>query len=511
MKAIARSLLIGLVLIALTRVSMATVPTPKPATSPRAKPASRKGSPSREELVDLVRRAQETAEEARDEARRARADYEALIVQVRKLEAMSRLAEPGLARVEPLDESAPQTQPTAIDARLSRAEEQIEINSAQIKEQAQTKVESDSKFKVKLSGMILFNSYFNSDGIQRTEPLVALIRPQGSEGGTFGSTLRQTIVGLSMSGPRVAGARLSGDIDFDFYGGTIGQVEGDVLGALRIRTATARLDWASTSISAGQETPIISPRNPTSLAAVWYPPLAGAGNLWQWRPLATVEHRFRTGDSGHLIAQGSVLPPFGESYLGVSVKGVPAYEGRVAWRHSLDSERNIEVGFGGHYLRRSLLLNRKENDYIVSGDWLVPLGEKVEVSGEFYHGSAVGLSEQSGGRLDRLYAYNGPIDSPLTQVRGVRSSGGWAQVRVAPKDMLEFNVAFGDEDPNNDDLRFGVANSVSRYRNHVGSANFIYQLRPTFLISLEYRRLWTDYSTGRARTNHLGVAVAYTF
>lgn len=511
MKLIARSLLISFVLILVSTTLMAAgKPRNKPGSSaPRPKATS--DSPSREELAELVRRAQETAEAARDEARRVRADYESLLSQVRKLESLARAAEPGLVGSNPTIESTPQAQTTPIDARLSRAEEQIEINAAQLKEQAQTKVESDSKFKVKLSGMILFNSYFNSDGIQRTEPLSALIRPQGSEGGTFGSTFRQTRLGLSVTGPRVGGARLSGDIDFDFYGGTLGQVEGDVLGSLRIRTATARLDWAATTISVGQETPIISPRNPTSLAAVWFPPLAGAGNLWQWRPVASVEHRFHAGDSSHFIVQGSVLPPFGESYLGVSVRGVPAYEGRVAWRRGLDNDQNIELGLGGHYGRRNLLLNRRENDYIVSGDWLLPIAEKFEVSGEFYHGSAVGLSEQSGGRLDRLYAYNGPIDSPATEVRGVRSTGGWMQLRFAPKDVLEFNAAFGAEDPNNDDLRFGVASGVSRYRNHVGSVNFIYQLRPTFLISLEYRRLWTDYATGRARTNHVGVAVAYTF
>ncbi len=466
--------------------------------------------PSRDDLVEMVRRAQETADEARDEARRVRADYETLLTQMKEMRAALNRTE-GPVSVQPLVESAGQSQAPLLSERLARTEEQVEIHTAQIKEQAQTKVESESKFNVKLSGMILFNSFYNSDGIQRVEPLTALQRPPGSSGGTFGSTFRQTRLALAIGGPRVAGARLSAEIDFDFYGGTIGQVEGDVLGALRIRTASARLDWTRTSITVGQEAPIISPRNPTSLAAVWFPALSGAGNLWQWRPSASIEHRFRVGESGRLVVQGSVLPPFGESYLGVSLRGTPSYESRLAWRRSLDTEKSIEIGVGGHYGRRDLYFNRKVDDFIVSSDWLIPFGSRFEFSGEFYHGRAVGLGEQSGGRIDRIYSYNGPIDNPRTAVRGVRSSGGWAQLTVTAWSALEFNFAYGQEDPNNSDIRFGIPSATARYKNQVTSANFIYQLKPTFLVSLEYRRLWTDYSSARARTDHYGAAVAYVF
>lgn len=479
-------------------------------SSERNKSGRRKEIPTREELVEMVRRAQETADQARDEARRARGNYEELLAQVQKL-TMALSKATLVAGIESSSERDSQTPPTQLGERVTRIEEQVEVNAAQIKEQAQTKIESESKFNVKLSGMILFNSFYNSDGIQRTEPLFALARPTGSTGGTYGSTLRQTRLGLALTGPKVAGARLSADIDFDFYGGTIGQFEGDVLGALRIRTASARLDWTHTSISVGQEAPIISPRNPTSLAAVWFPAMTGAGNLWQWRPNASIEHRFRAGQSTELVAQASVLPPFGESYLGTSLRGTPSYESRVGWRRSLDSEKNIELGVGGHYGRRDLLFNRKVDDFIVSSDWLIPIGSRLELSGEFYHGRGVGLGEQSGGRIDRLYAYNGPLESARTIVRGVRSSGGWSQLTVAARSTLEFNLAYGQEDPNNRDLRFGVASAGARYKNQVASANFIYQMRPTFLVSLEYRRLWTDYASGRIRANHVGAAVAYVF
>jgi len=148
---------------------------------------------------------------------------------------------------------------------------------------------------------------------------------------------------------------------------------------------------------------------------------------------------------------------------------------------------------------------------VASGDWLLPIGSRIEMSGELYHGRSITLSEQSGGRIDRAYAFAGPPENPYTLVRGVRSSGGWLQLTAKARRDLEFNLAYGQEDPDNSDLRFGQTTDLTRYKNQVGSVNFIYQLRPNFLISLEYRRLLTDYSPGRNRSNHVNLAFGYVF
>ena len=113
-------------------------------------------------------------------------------------------------------------------------------------------------------------------------------------------------------------------------------MDGDVLGSLRIITASARLDWEKSSLIVGQRQPLVSPLNPTSIAAVWFPPLTGAGNLWQWRPQIMAEHRAGLGDSSQLIVQGGVtsgllnalvaedLPGPGTVFLGVEWKFVRA-------------------------------------------------------------------------------------------------------------------------------------------------------------------------------------------
>ena len=453
----------------------------------------------RESLLEELRKVREVAEHALTEARLARSEAQSLRTE---LDGMRSDSPPAQAAASPNVQSG---------ERLTRLEEQIEINSERIREQAQSKVESDSRFPVRVSGILLANFHHNSDDIQRSEPLFAPSPVIAPSGGTFGSTFRQTRLGLAINGPKALGGRTSGEIEFDFYGGTVGQVEGDVLGALRIRTASVRLDWDRSSLVVGQEAPLISPRNPTSIAAVWYPPLSGAGNLWQWRPQITYEHRFRSGEKAELIAQGGYMAPFGESYSGLPTRGSPAVEGRFAFRQPLDEDRAIEVGFGAHFESRSFDYGRSVDGYVASGDWMLPIGSRFEISGEMYHGRSITLSEQSGGRIDRAFAVSGPVDNPYSQVLGVRSSGGWLQFTTRARHDLEFNVAYGQEDPNNSDLRFGAVTDFTRFKNQVGSVNVIYQLRPNFLISLEYRRLVTDFNPGRSRNNHVNLAFGYVF
>jgi hypothetical protein len=44
-----------------------------------------------------------------------------------------------------------------------------------------------------------------------------------------------------------------------------------------------------------------------------------------------------------------------------------------------------------------------------------------------------------------------------------------------------------------------------------GTANFIWQLRHNFLVSLAYRRLWTNYLARQQTSNHYNLAVGYVF
>ncbi len=491
------------------------------------------------EMMNILRQTREAAEAARDEARRAREQSEA--IQQRLDQTARELAElrqalreklnanpdpqiPDLksqiadlrSQTDELVASAKSVAPTdpKTEEKLASLEEQVEINAAQLKEHAQTKVESDSRFRVRLTGALLVNTYLNSsDSANSDVPIFAFPNSvaAGQKRHNLGATLRQTRIGLAMTGPRIGNARLSAEAEFDFWGGATSRSERDVLGVFRIRTASARLDWERSSIEIGQTAPIISPLNPNSLAAVWYPAMASNGNLWQWRPQITVEHRARLNDSSDLILQGGLMPNFNELFRGDTLEGDPGYAGRVAFGRRLDDERRIEVGFGGYAERRHFGFAKTVNSFAYTADWNLPLGSRVTLNGEAYYGRSINLAEASGGRIDRLYALSTPAVTPATVVRGIRSTGGWAQLTIAARRDLEFNFAFGKDDPNNRDVRFGSIGNFTRFKNQSASANFIHQLTQNFQVSLEYRRHWTDYAPGRRTNNHYNLAFGYLF
>jgi hypothetical protein len=496
-------------------------------TSRKRKPQKQAETVTMESLAELVRRAEQAAAAAQAEARRAREQTEAMQQQlaqtVRELAALRQsmqIADRGL-RIADLKKEEIESQSAVqlpdnpqLTDRVATLEEQVEINSAQIKEHAQTKVESDSRLRVRLSGMILVNTFLNSaDSSVRSTPTraPALADQLGGARNNVGANLRQTLLGLTMEGPKLAGASLSAETEFDFYGTFGDSFRGNALGALRLRTASTRLDWERTSLTIGLRPVMISPRNPSSLAMVWYPAMAEAGNLWQWRPQIILEHRPQLSDSSELVLQGGLLTPFGETLDSLTIEGGLNYQGRVAVRHNFDTERKLEIGIAGQAGQRSFILNRKETTYVVSSDWLIPLGSRLELSGEAYFGKANNLGEQSGTRADGYYALSGPIDNPATTIRGIHAFGGWTQLAVKARRDLDFNFAFGIEDPRNRDVFSDLRNLSPYFKNEVLSANFIYQLRQNLLLSVECRRLWTDYSAGRRRNNHYNLTIGYLF
>src|SRR5207237_3741213 len=104
------------------------------------------------------------------------------------------------------------------------------------------------------------------------------------------------------------GAKSSGEVQLDVGGGfPAGALDGVNSGLVRLRTASMRLDWARTSIVAGQDSLFISPHSPTSFASLVVPSLGYSGNLWAWTPQLRVEHRFDLTDGQSILMQGGIL------------------------------------------------------------------------------------------------------------------------------------------------------------------------------------------------------------
>src|SRR5215469_4657644 len=168
--------------------------------------------------------------------------------------------------------SADPTHGQATESSSLQVDERLQTLDAQVKVHDQIKVESGSKYPVRLTGLVLFNGFINHGSVDNIDlPSIATRPTPGTSNGSAGASLRQTILGIEASGPRIAGARSSADVSFDFFGGIAYSNYGTASGVVRMRTASVNLDWARDKVQFGMVSPLISSLSPTSYATVAEP------------------------------------------------------------------------------------------------------------------------------------------------------------------------------------------------------------------------------------------------
>src|SRR6185312_2930211 len=167
-----------------------------------------------------------------------------------------------LAAAQPPSEAAEhaETPPQPVAERVDVAEQRIA-------ELDQSKISSEHRLPVTLTGMLLFNAFLNgkNSGGQDNPVLLPPAGRQASGGGTF----RQSVIGLKLDGPSlVGGGKVTGAVYMDFFGGGTGLNQ-----TVRLRVSTLDATWKNTTLGLAFDKPIISPREPDSLAQVGVSPL----------------------------------------------------------------------------------------------------------------------------------------------------------------------------------------------------------------------------------------------
>jgi outer membrane murein-binding lipoprotein Lpp len=408
----------------------------------------------------------------------------------------------------------------------SKLEEDVQLIDAKVNDQYQTKVESGSKYRLRLSGIVLLNLFSNRGNVDNADfPGLAQPAQLTESNSSLGGSLRQSQLTLSGFGPDIAGAHTSANVSFDFAGGFADTQNGDPMGVARLRTGTIRFDWTDTSVIVGQDALFLSPNAPTSLATLAVPALSYSGNLWSWAPQIRVEHQIHLSDASALHFQFGLLdslsgdvpsgntdrePTWGEQ------SGQPAYAARVSWSYRLFG-RDMVAGFGGYYGRQSWAFGRTVDSWAGTTDLTVPFGKYFDFSSEFYRGTSLG---GLGGGVDQSVLLSGSFIDPNTSVKGLKSMGGWTQLKFKPKPKFEVNGAFGQDNPFASQINlFPSAFNTSNYenspfieRNRSAFVNFIYQPRSDVIFGLEYRRLRTFYLEAPSQTaNQVNMSVGYIF
>ena len=91
------------------------------------------------------------------------------------------------------------SRPLQDDLQTLREEE--EAMQAEIAQHEQIKVESASKYPLRLTGLVLFNAFSNAGVVDNVDlPTLALPRQPGHSHGSAGATMQQTLLGLEATG-----------------------------------------------------------------------------------------------------------------------------------------------------------------------------------------------------------------------------------------------------------------------------------------------------------------------
>ena len=392
----------------------------------------------------------------------------------------------------------------------------------------QIKVESKSKYPLRVTGLILFNGYVNEGVPDNSDiPEVAGAMTTTSGEGSVGGSFRQTILGLEGDGPRVFGAHTSASVAFDFFSGITDRSYGTSAGIVRMRTASINFDWPHDSLSVGMAAPLISPLSPSSYATVAEPALAGAGNLWTWAPQLRYRHRMPLPRKNELQLELGLLDAAAAGYSSSlyfrnaspgELSKQPGYETRVSYLRPGD--RGLQLGASGYYSRESYPAygGYRGKDGLDSWagafDIRLPFARHFEVSGEGYRGRALG--GLGGGVYKNVVIGTKPVLGESV-LHGLNAIGGWSQLKTRFSPTLESNLSIGLDDGLARDFHAvtlppGASATQLRARNKMVIGNLIFKPKTYIILSPEYRRIWTWPISGPANTVDIfTLAVGYQF
>lgn len=417
-------------------------------------------------------------------------------------------------------------------AEIQDIRERQAIQETQIATHEQTKLESESKYPVKITGLLLFNGFVNTNAVDiPATPTVAI---PGS--GSTGATLRQTVLGFDAHGPHLFGAHSYADLRVDFdgspqYGGPAGIYTGYYNSGttlLRLRTAHAGLQWDHTEAYFSFDRPIVSPDSPSSLTAVAVPALAWSGNLWTWNPQLGVTHNLAFVGSHDLRLQAALIDvgdaPITSVVPSMTTPAVmppstaeqsrwPGVEAHIAMLGSKTHEDGNHLGIGGYFAPHLTQFGKRFDSWAGTLDARLVLPARLEFSGSAYRGLGLG-GLGAGGYKD--FVYRTDPDTNRYYVRPLDDIGGWAQLKEKFSEHIELNAAFGMDNVFAGQLRRYAIPGGTVYqnlaRNRTYTGNVIYSPTAYLLFSLEYRHLDSSPVLGSTiGANVIGLAAGYKF
>jgi phage shock protein A len=399
---------------------------------------------------------------------------------------------------------------------LEDIRERQAMQESQIAIHEQSKVETESKYSLKVSGLLLLNGYVNTRQVDiSADPTYAI-----PGGGSTGLSLRQTVLGLDARGPHLFGATSRADARIDFFADGA-QSSYAARGLLRLRTAHVGLKWNNTEAFFQQDRSFLAPYSPSSLVAMAQPEFAWSGNLWSWNPqIGLSRHIGFTGSTGLNIAAGLIdvadpqwpgIVPGTSTVSRAERSRWPGSEARIAFA-SGDTETGPQIGVSGYFSPHETGDSMRFDAWAGAIDLRLPMSKHFSLMANAYRGAALG-GLGGGGYVDYVHVYADSVEI----ARALDDVGGWTQLQSKIGERLEFNTGYGMDNPFATEIHASTA--IPEYsvypglaRNRSAFGNVIYSPSTYLLFSLEYRQLWSNYATGSTNSSDaIGIGAGYRF
>jgi hypothetical protein len=171
-----------------------------------------------------------------------------------------------------------------------------------------------------------------------------------------------------------------------------------------------------------------------------------------------------------------------------------------------------EIGAGGYFSPHRNAAGDLFDAWAGTMDLRLPLTRMFEMTANAYRGQALaGLG--AGGYVNYYNQYAGANEI----ARALDDIGGWAQLKARAGQRVEMNGGYGIDNPFAKEIYVAMASTdtmtyAGLARNRSFYSNVIYSPSTYLLFSLEYKRLWTNYSTGPTSfSDSVGIGAGYKF
>ncbi|MBU0714396.1 MAG: hypothetical protein KJ964_03435 [Verrucomicrobia bacterium] len=382
----------------------------------------------------------------------------------------------------------------------------ISVAAVEIKISTPGAVSNAPLLTLKVYGYVKLDAAYDTQKTSAGDALYYVLpKVNGESDNEFNMTARETRLGLALAGPDIESLKTTGKIEVDFYG------NGGSQNSPNLRLRLAYLDLAmpsGTAVRAGQDWDTFMTVIPKTVNIAI---MADVGALGLRRPQFRVTQDIPIYGKTKLVAKVAAARTIGEDIDGGmqddgADSGYPSVQYNVCLETQLLTAKATKLSVSGHWGNETLdsivsnvVVDTDVKDYntwSVIGSLFLPVHQKVAFQGTIWQGK----------NLDTYYGGIGQGINKTLQ-KGIGARGGYIQLITDLTDRLNWNLAYGIDDPDNQDLNDG-----NRSKNQTVVTSVYCKITSAVTAAFEYYYMTTSYKGQSASSdNRFQGAMIYKF